>query len=113
MRNVIVFCKQHDAALIHISTLSVGGFIEREMAEIGVSLSEQRLWVRQDLSNDYLESKFTAEKLILLETANGLRAKIMRVGNLQGQMCIRDRSRRRSTATATTICRAIAGRNFP
>ena len=62
VRNVIAFCKKHDAALVHISTLSVGGFIEREMAEIGVSLSEQRLWVRQDLSNDYLESKFTAEK---------------------------------------------------
>ena len=30
------------------------------------------------------ESKFTAEKLILLETANGLRAKIMRVGNPGG-----------------------------
>lgn len=86
VRNVIAFCKKHDAALVHISTLSVGGFIEREMAEIGVSLSEQRLWVRQDLSNDYLESKFTAEKLILLEIARGLRAKIMRVGNLQGRI---------------------------
>ncbi len=85
VRNVIVFCKQHDAALIHISTLSVGGFIEREMAEIGAQRATP-VGVRQDLSNDYLESKFTAEKLILLETANGLRAKIMRVGNLQGRI---------------------------
>lgn len=86
VRHVIEFCKKHDAALVHVSTLSVGGFIDQEMADIGVSLSEQRLWIRQDLSNDYLESKFTAEKIILLEAANGLRAKIMRVGNLQGRI---------------------------
>lgn len=86
VRNLIGFCKQHDSSLIQISTLSVGGFIERSMADIGVSLSEQRLWVHQDLSNEYLASKFIAEKLILLETLNGLRAKIMRVGNLQGRI---------------------------
>ena len=107
VRNVIAFCKQHDAALIHISTLSVGGFIEREMAEIGVSLSEQRLWVRQDLSNDYLESKFTAEKLILLETANGLRAKIMRVGNLQGRITDGEFQMNRATNGFTKLLQSI------
>lgn len=84
--NLISFCKAHDAALVHISTLSVGGFIDQAQADMGVSLSEQRLWLRQDLSNVYLESKFLAEKSILLQIPNGLRAKIMRVGNLQGRL---------------------------
>lgn len=86
VQNIISFCRRHNASLIHVSTLSVGGFIPEEMAEMGVSLSEQRLWIHQDLSNAYLESKFTAEKLILLAIQNGLRAKIMRVGNLQGRI---------------------------
>ena len=107
VRNVIAFCKKHNAALVHISTLSVGGFIEREMAEIGVSLSEQRLWVRQDLSNDYLESKFTAEKLILLEVANGLRAKIMRVGNLQGRIRDGEFQMNRATNGFTKLLQSI------
>lgn len=86
VHNLISFCMTHNAALIHISTLSVGGFIDQEQADMGVCLSEQRLWLRQDLSNAYLESKFLAEKSILLQVPNGLRAKIMRVGNLQGRL---------------------------
>lgn len=86
VQNVIDFCKRRNAALLHISTLSVGGFISRELADMGVCLNERRLWIRQDLSNVYLESKFTAEKLVLLAVHDGLRAKIMRVGNLQGRI---------------------------
>ncbi len=107
VRNVIQFCKKHDAALIHISTLSVGGFIDRDMADIGVSLSEQRLWVRQDLSNAYLESKFTAEKLILLETTQGLRAKIMRVGNLQGRIADGEFQMNRATNGFTKLLQSM------
>lgn len=86
VKNVIAFCQERDAALIQISTLSVGGFIDQELANIGASLSERRLWIHQDLSNAYLESKFTAEKLVLLATLGGLKGKIMRVGNLQGRI---------------------------
>ncbi len=87
VRNLIGFCKKQDATLIHISTLSVGGFIPEDAADAGVCLNERRLWLRQDLSNVYLESKFTAEKMILLAIREqGLRAKIMRVGNLQGRI---------------------------
>lgn len=107
VRHVIEFCKKHNAALIHVSTLSVGGFIDREMADIGVSLSEQRLWVRQDLSNAYLESKFTAEKLILLEVANGLRAKIMRVGNLQGRITDGEFQMNRATNGFTKLLQSL------
>ena len=87
VRNLIDFCNKQDATLIHISTLSVGGFISQEAADAGVCLNERRLWLHQDLSNVYLESKFTAEKMILLAIRQqGLRAKIMRVGNLQGRI---------------------------
>lgn len=107
VRNLINFCKKHDAALIHVSTLSVGGFIDRSMADLGVSLSEQRLWVRQDLSNIYLESKFTAEKMILLETRNGFRAKIMRVGNLQGRIADGEFQMNRATNGFTKLLQSI------
>ena len=107
VRHVIEFCKKQGAALVHVSTLSVGGFIDRDMADIGVSLSEQRLWVRQDLSNAYLESKFTAEKLILLETANGLRAKLMRVGNLQGRITDGEFQMNRATNGFTKLLQSL------
>ncbi len=107
VRNVIGFCKKHNAALVQISTLSVGGFIEQDMADIGVSLSEQRLWIRQDLSNAYLESKFLAEKMILLEIPNGLRAKIMRVGNLQGRISDGEFQMNRATNGFTKLLQSI------
>lgn len=84
--NLAAFCQARGAALVHVSTMSVGGFIPADLAELGVSLSEQRLWIRQDLSNEYLRSKFDAELRLLLETERGLRVKIMRVGNLQGRI---------------------------
>ena len=54
VRNVIVFCKQHDAALIHISTLSVAALSSVKWPRSACIQRATPVGVRQDLSNDYL-----------------------------------------------------------
>ena len=75
------FCLKHDAALVHISTASTRGLWAGEARDD--VFTEQRLYMGQFLGNKYIYSKFMAERLILDAIAHkGLRAKIMRVGNL-------------------------------
>ena len=75
------FCLKHDATLVHISTASTRGLWAGEpKADV---FTEQRLYMGQFLGNKYIYSKFMAERLILDAVARkGLKAKIMRVGNL-------------------------------
>ncbi|MBR1800885.1 MAG: amino acid adenylation domain-containing protein [Bacteroidaceae bacterium] len=77
----VEFCIKTGARLIHISTASTRGLWAGEIKnEI---FSEQRLYMGQYLGNQYIYSKFMAERLILDAVAlHGLSAKIMRVGNL-------------------------------
>ncbi len=75
------FCIQTGAKLIHISTASTRGLWAGEIKDD--IYTEQRLYMGQYLGNQYISSKFMAERLILDAVAlHGLNAKIMRVGNL-------------------------------
>ena len=85
VENLIDFCTAKNAALIHISTISVAGHNLREDIQDTV-FTENDLYKGQIISNEYIYSKFVAEYLVLKAKANGLRAKIMRMGNLQGRM---------------------------
>ncbi len=86
------FCIKTGATLVHISTASTRGlWIEdgkSKMNSCAATLqspvfTEQRLYMGQYLGNKYIYSKFMAERLILDAIINhGLKAKIMRVGNL-------------------------------
>jgi len=84
------FCLRTGATLVHVSTTSTGGvWIEDEAAQqSGDSgqhpvLTERTLYFGQYLGNQYMHSKFLADRLILDAVARkGLKAKIMRVGNL-------------------------------
>ncbi|MBQ4139314.1 MAG: SDR family oxidoreductase, partial [Muribaculaceae bacterium] len=80
-RRCVDFCLEHDATLVHISTASTRGLWAGEpKADV---FTEQRLYMGQFLGNKYIYSKFMAERLILDAVARkGLKAKIMRVGNL-------------------------------
>ena len=75
------YCLKNGAKLIHVSTASTRGLWAGEVkSDI---FTEQRLYMGQYLGNKYIYSKFMAERLILDAVANkGLKAKIMRVGNL-------------------------------
>ena len=77
----VEFCIKTGARLVHVSTASTRGLW---VGEIKDSIyTEQQLYMGQYLGNQYIYSKFMAERLILDAVAlHGLRAKIMRVGNL-------------------------------
>jgi thioester reductase-like protein len=75
------FCLSKGARLVHVSTASTRGLWTGDPKPD--VFTEQRLYMGQFLGNKYIYSKFMAERLILDAAARkGLRAKIMRVGNL-------------------------------
>ena len=77
------FCLKTGARLVHVSTTSVGGLSVNGVPAPDVVLTEQNLYFGQTLSNQYLYSKFMADRIILDAVAlHGLNAKVMRVGNL-------------------------------
>ncbi len=84
----IEFCQKSGARLIHVSTVSVAGFAINGYPE-GQTLTEHKLYFGQHLENQYIRSKFMAERAILetmLHADAALDAKIMRVGNLTGRV---------------------------
>ena len=85
-RRCVEFCIKTGAKLIHISTASTRGLWVGQLPIVNSQqpvFTEQRLYMGQYLGNQYIYSKFMAERLILDAVAlHGLNAKIMRVGNL-------------------------------
>ena len=80
-QHCIDFCIKTGAKLIHISTASTRGIWAGEIKDD--VFTEKRFYMGQYLGNQYIYSKFIAERLILDAVAlHGLNAKIMRVGNL-------------------------------
>lgn len=82
--NCLNLCLRLGARFIQTSTCSVGGstLSDTEQPEPHC-LRESEFYFGQDLSNKYAHSKFLAERAVLEAVATkGLRAKIMRLGNL-------------------------------
>lgn len=75
------FCKEVNARLIHVSTMSVGGMFVGEPGDV-THLKENQLYFGQYEGSKYTMSNFLAERAILSEVANGFNGKIMRVGTL-------------------------------
>ena len=83
VENLVAWCERSGARLIHVSTYSVGGMIRTDS---GAVLDERHLYVGQESDNDYVRTKFLAERAVLEAVAAGrLRGKIMRLGNLMGR----------------------------
>lgn len=82
--NCLNLCLRLGARFIQTSTCSIGGSTLSETAQPEPHcLRESEFYFGQDLSNKYAHSKFLAERAILEAIATrGLRAKIMRLGNL-------------------------------
>ena len=80
VQNLVGFCMATGARLVQVSTVSVGGMTEGSVPAV---LDERTLFFGQNTDNQYIVSKFLAERCILEKVAEGrLDAKIVRVGNL-------------------------------
>ncbi|MBO7576029.1 MAG: SDR family oxidoreductase [Bacteroidales bacterium] len=100
-KQCVDFCLATGAALVHVSTTSTGGIWIGDRESVPV-LHEQSLYFGQKLGNQYMHSKFLADRLILDAVAHkGLRAKIMRVGNLAQPVAATASSRSTFPPTAT------------
>lgn len=86
-QNIVEFCKKENKRLIHVSTMSVSGFGEKEnnsdlFDTNKISFCEKDLFVGQSIKGIYTSTKYKAEVLILEEISKGLDAQILRVGNI-------------------------------
>ena len=76
-------CLKTGARMVHISTYSTSGLNVNDTMAPDHVFTEQRLYDGQYLGNQYVHSKFMAERIVLQSMAeNGLSAKVIRVGNL-------------------------------
>ncbi len=85
-KNIVDFCSKFNCKLMHLSTLSVSGNMLGEgnsNADALKVFTEKNLYISQDLSNVYINTKFMAERLILENIIEkNLNAKIIRLGNI-------------------------------
>ena len=82
VKNLIDFCKLHNSMIVQVSTGSVAGDRVNNYPPRDISLTEQKLYFGQIIDNQYVHSKFLAERYVLEAIKDGLKGKIMRVGNL-------------------------------
>lgn len=86
VRNLIDLCLDKGARLVHVSTISIAGESVNGYPDPSLLLTERMLDFGQSLSNQYVHSKYEAERLIMAAVRDrGLSAKIMRVGNLSAR----------------------------
>lgn len=86
VENLIDLALSKDAELIQISTVSVAGQGDEDTVPDTKQMLENELFFGQILENDYIRTKFLAERAVLSAAAkDGLRAKIMRCGNLMSR----------------------------
>ena len=84
VKNLIELCLESGQELLQISTVSVGGNVTG--ADKDKRISENELYFGQIIDNDYIRTKFLAEREILKAVSEkGLKAKIIRVGNLMSR----------------------------
>lgn len=86
-KRVAEYSKSVGAELIHISTASVSGNATADTFETvhmpeEMVFDEKCLYIGQPLDNVYIRSKFEAERIVLDSMLGGLKATIIRVGNL-------------------------------
>lgn len=86
VKNIIELCKKSGKRLIQISTTSVAGEGNDLTVPITKQMQENELYFGQIIENDYIRTKFLAERFLLESCAkDGLDGKIIRVGNLMSR----------------------------
>ncbi len=85
VKNLIRYALHENAMLCQISTISVAGMTAGNALQ--ESFSEADFYIGQEIQNKYIYSKYMAEYVLLRAAVDeGLRVKLMRVGNLQGRI---------------------------
>lgn len=85
VRRLLAFCRSRGAALAQVSTISVAGVSPSQSPPR--TLTEEKLWMGQEIHNQYILSKYLAEYELLRSAAReGTAVRILRVGNLQGRL---------------------------
>ncbi len=85
VRNLIGLAESTGSLLVQISTESVAGESVNGSIPADRKLKESELDFGQNLDNKYARSKFMAEEEIIKAIPGGLKAKIIRVGNLMSR----------------------------
>ncbi len=85
VENMIAIAQERNARMIQISTVSIPGVHTEETWKRRLQMYENRLFVVDDMGNKYSRSKYQAELKMLEAIRNGMRGKIIRVGNLMGR----------------------------
>ncbi len=84
--NGLKFAKMKNAKYVQISTYSIAGESIDNYPSVDVKFTENDLFIGQAVDNQYLNSKFLAERAVLEAAVNDdLDVKIMRVGNLMAR----------------------------
>lgn len=84
--NGLKFAKMKNAKYVQVSTYSVAGESINNFPPLDVGFTEEDLFIGQGIDNQYLNSKFLAERAVLEAAINDdLDVKIMRVGNLMAR----------------------------
>lgn len=84
--NLIHLCKETGRELIQISTVSIAGENVGGKFPPEKKLYENDLYFGQSLSNKYIDTKFRAEKAVLEAASQGMKGKVIRVGNLMSRV---------------------------
>ena len=85
VRNLITISSELNCRLIQISTVSVAGEGMDDKPGLEKVFAENELYIGQRITNEYIRTKFLAERYVLEAIQNGLDAKIIRVGNLMSR----------------------------
>ena len=85
VENLIDFCKNNGRRLIQISTVSVAGEGSDGVPPMSRVFCENDLYIGQNITNEYIRTKFLAERAVLEAVSDGLDGKIVRVGNLMSR----------------------------
>ena len=83
--NLIDFCKNNGRRFIQISTVSVAGEGSDGVPPLSRRFCENDLYIGQNITNEYIRTKFLAERAVLEAVSGGLDGKIIRVGNLMSR----------------------------
>ena len=84
--NGLKFAKMKGAKYVQVSTYSIAGESINNYPPVDVKFTERDLFIGQAVDNQYLNSKFLAERAVLEAAVNDdLDVKIMRVGNLMAR----------------------------
>ena len=85
VENLIEFCKNNGRRLIQISTVSVAGEGSDGVPPMSRVFNENDLYIGQNITNEYIRTKFLAERAVLEAVSSGLDGKVIRVGNLMSR----------------------------